>query len=530
MIPKNINIEHILKAISFINENGIPKNRFSRNYILQYENIDYPPKYVFTIANKFINGSELNSDNFNAVEAKDYLLRLDCEDFKIYKNGDLLSIAKKNILAKRSSMKDIDTILGGINQQSKVFLPKRISKNKKHNERCKLCKERVYELLKKNFGNVEENYKINMTVYPDQFKDTKYYQKIKNIYQSLQKYRGHEQFTRTENLSRVDYFIPNPGFIVEFDESQHFTKPRDIALSNYPEDVGFAFDIDKWKLLSRKFNKRDNDPPFRDEQRAWYDTLRDFAPLLLGLEPTVRIFAQDFKWCDLYPNIQEDNETFKKLLEGKSVSKREISIIQDENPSIARIIYCGNWNGSIENCTKVINQTLDHWPKDLKVEFLQTWGAFIEFNWPSELKIKNNKEPDGRVVNILIDAAEKSLKNVFTEDQLVKLKKITKYISIGVDSRKSKISISGNSIKEKHIELVCLIDLENNKYYWSGKSYPTVGQEDGLIRITNLESHFVKLKKYNVMLLGCHDLNMFNNRGKAVGVSGEEVSSISLEN
>ena len=101
MIPKNIRVEHILKALTFIDNNGVPKNRFSRYYLLKYKNLDYPPKYVFTIANKYINGAELSSKDFNAVEAKDYLLRLDFKDFEIYKNNHLLSLEKKNIRVNR---------------------------------------------------------------------------------------------------------------------------------------------------------------------------------------------------------------------------------------------------------------------------------------------------------------------------------------------------------------------------------------------------------------------------------------------
>ena len=43
----------------------------------------------------------------------------------------------------------------------------------------------------------------------------------------------------------------------------------------------------------------DNDPPYRDEQRAWYDTLRDFIPEMKGFLPTVRVFAKDLAWCSL---------------------------------------------------------------------------------------------------------------------------------------------------------------------------------------------------------------------------------------
>lgn len=74
-IPKNILKEHIDKAISEVNESQIPNQRHSRNYILVVDSKELPPKYVISIANKYANGLELESDAFNAIEAKNYLIK-----------------------------------------------------------------------------------------------------------------------------------------------------------------------------------------------------------------------------------------------------------------------------------------------------------------------------------------------------------------------------------------------------------------------------------------------------------------------
>ena len=90
----------------------------------------------------------------------------------------------------------------------------------------------------------------------------------------------------------------------------------------------------------------------------------------------------------------------------------------------------------------------------------------------------------------------------------------TDYITIGIDSQKDKISLNNLSIQQPHVELVALIDLKTDKYYWTGKSYPTTGQENGLIRISDIGTHFIELPVGKVMILGCHDLNAFSPRGK----------------
>lgn len=74
-IPKNITREHIQKAISEIIVENIPVQRLEQNYSLIENGKTLPPKYVISIANKFANGNELNSELFNAVEAKNFLIK-----------------------------------------------------------------------------------------------------------------------------------------------------------------------------------------------------------------------------------------------------------------------------------------------------------------------------------------------------------------------------------------------------------------------------------------------------------------------
>ena len=76
MIPRNIEVEHILKAVKDIDRDRVPPRRRSDYYDLVVNQKRYPPKYVISVANKYANSSELPSGKFNAVEAKNYLTRL----------------------------------------------------------------------------------------------------------------------------------------------------------------------------------------------------------------------------------------------------------------------------------------------------------------------------------------------------------------------------------------------------------------------------------------------------------------------
>lgn len=183
----------------------------------------------------------------------------------------------------------------------------------RHSERCRDCKEGIKNLLVAIFDDVKVNYDINLPAKLEDYSDTNIYDDIAPICQALQNHRGYDEFLKAKKLPRVDFFIPSKKLIIEFDESQHFTKPREIALSLYPDGQEFGFPIERWRTLCRDLSKRDNDPPYRDEQRAWYDTLRDFAPVLWKTGKTIRLFSRDFVWCSLNPRDDSDLRTFKKL-------------------------------------------------------------------------------------------------------------------------------------------------------------------------------------------------------------------------
>jgi len=169
--------------------------------------------------------------------------------------------------------------------------------SRKHSERCADCKKSLEELLRHRFGIVLRNHNLELPATLEGWRRAAPADTLGSIYQNLQRFRGHQHFVRRKQLPRVDFFVPGPAFVLEFDESQHFTSPRDVSLSHYPADSKFGFDCTRWRRLCQSLNKKDNDPPFRDEQRAWYDTLRDFAPTLRELRPTVRICAGDVVWC-----------------------------------------------------------------------------------------------------------------------------------------------------------------------------------------------------------------------------------------
>lgn len=494
MIPENLKREHVVKAIEEIKRVGIPEGRSSKKFLLEYNGNYYPPKYIISSANKYANGRELDPSEFSGgKETNDFLRAL---------GFNIVEVSFSEKLDVKPSQKR-ETSSSGTH----------------HDERCPKCKETVTRLLEKIYGKVEQNYKFELGAHPDDFTNTPYYAQLKEIYEALENYRGFREFVKAKTLPNCDFFVPNPGFIVEFDESQHFTLPRKITLGNYPENIELRFDRERYIALCDRINAKDNDPPYRDEQRAWYDALRDFLPAIMqGLKPTIRLFARDFAWCSLNPNKPSDVRRFESILKGTPENGDLIEVREDPDPFLARTIIAGEWEGKCEDAKRLLGDIYKKWTKGRKVKFIMTCGGFIQFDWPESVSrwdIGDNKCPNSEAVDTLVEEAQKCVRFVLSGGLDKKLGQLTDYITLGVDSYKEKISTTQNYINQPHIELVFLIDLRNNESYWTGKSYPTPKQQNGLVRISDLRTHFFDLDDIGkLMILGCHDLTIYNPRSK----------------
>ena len=72
-IPK-VSQGDILRALQYIDENGIPdKNKSVRYFLIGAGGKTYPPQYVIAVANHLANGAAIQTDEYNALDAKTYL-------------------------------------------------------------------------------------------------------------------------------------------------------------------------------------------------------------------------------------------------------------------------------------------------------------------------------------------------------------------------------------------------------------------------------------------------------------------------
>jgi hypothetical protein len=168
--------------------------------------------------------------------------------------------------------------------------------------------------LSASFGGCRVNHQFPWSAQPEDYANTAIGNVLEQIRRALGDLRGHRDFIKSAQMPPCDYYLPDPPFVVEFDENQHFSRARLVTLANYPANPLVGFPISRWRQLCRAIDAKDDEPFDRDERRAWYDTLRDLLPSVHGFGPTVRLYAEEFPWCTLDPASAQGVKNFRTLL------------------------------------------------------------------------------------------------------------------------------------------------------------------------------------------------------------------------
>lgn len=182
----------------------------------------------------------------------------------------------------------------------------------------------------------------------------------------------------------------------------------------------------------------------------------------------------------------------------------------DENARIARAFATDEWQGDAGEAGALLEALVRRWPEGREVDFLALWGGFLRFRWPDRLgrrAIGDNLNPSRDTVNRLYKEAENCFRPVFDGRMRALLRRHARCVTFGVDSH-----FFASSWQDPHAELVFALDLETGEAWATGKSYPNPRQQYGLVRVPDLESHFIRACGREVMLLSCHDLNLFSPR------------------
>ncbi|MXW06900.1 MAG: hypothetical protein F4X56_01070 [Gammaproteobacteria bacterium] len=211
------------------------------------------------------------------------------------------------------------------------------------------------------------------------------------------------------------------------------------------------------------------------------------------------------------------------------------SRVKPETSSIVRLCVNGRLHrrdtpdDNISAARTLIERALHKdWPKGVqRVDFTVLPGGFIFDRFPNGLDgVDTGWISDNSNFEVLKGYGEKCIRRVLSEEAIRVLAKRTKYLTVGIDLKHiSDDKIGKKAIKRPHIELVAVLKLTGRRasiVAWTGKSYPTDEQQYSLVHVVDLSTHCVTVDGLRILVLGCHDLNVFNPRipeNKRLGIN-----------
>ena len=155
------------------------------------------------------------------------------------------------------------------------------------------------------------------------------------------------------------------------------------------------------------------------------------------------------------------------------------------------------------------------WPGNAM--FAVTPGGFVKAPFPDPWDGKRGWSSGAADFRALVPYARKAVDEVLTPQVLDAARGRANFLTLGVDlnDRSGKRKMDRKS-RGTHAELVAIVDVERGKpVWWTGKSYPVSWQEGSLVQEADLESHLFNCGSERVLVLGCHDLNMFSKRARS---------------
>jgi hypothetical protein len=248
--------EHVDKAIKYYLENR-PEHSKARSAFLIHDGIKLPAKFILRLAYKEVSGCMPPSETLTGGRAS----------VRVLTNLGFNAIYEK--------------------------VEGRTNRNPVKNARRSAFKD----VLEKNFGKVEMEKKFPEIRIPDLSNRSSMDADLRLILDKIESFREMKiKKWQTNGKLSFDFSVPGKKLVIEFDERQHFTLPRAASLRAYPDGTMLGFDKGKWIKLCEGINAGDNSPEYRDEQRAFYDAIRDIMAPRIGLKPVIRIHESDVLW------------------------------------------------------------------------------------------------------------------------------------------------------------------------------------------------------------------------------------------
>ncbi len=192
---------HSLQTILTLRVNE--KYHAARNTFLIYKGNTYPAKTIRGLAYKIANNETLGSDQYSGG----------METVKFFERyGFPVKHAENSIAEKKKS------------------------EVKAHRKKLNVVSQKnaLQKLLQQKFGIIETERKYDWLKTPDPVNSP---QEYKDIIKALVEYRNQGGFLKSGLHPSCDFVFEDHKLMFEYDEYQHFSQARKIALENYPETI-----------------------------------------------------------------------------------------------------------------------------------------------------------------------------------------------------------------------------------------------------------------------------------------------------
>ena len=279
----------VIKAIEIFDKEK-PQYTKPTTTLLIYNNIVYPGKKIAKMAYYIVHGVEPDlkggRETINIFEKLGFDTYWKTRDEEI-PEYEIQMLNMKNKSARKNSKKHFNipienSMLDTSYKYQKIKIP-----HKKGEMRQQ--KEYLQNLLYELFGEVETEKKYDWATSP---RTEKVYM---DIIANIEKLCGTRSFANKKYKMAFDFVCEKQKLIIEYDERQHFTKQRKIALMSYPSNIRLYYEKKMWIKACDDINTRlkSKDRPYRDETRAFYESIRDIESYRNGYR-LIRIMHGQF--------------------------------------------------------------------------------------------------------------------------------------------------------------------------------------------------------------------------------------------
>lgn len=179
--------------------------------------------------------------------------------------------------------------------------------------------------------------------------------------------------------------------------------------------------------------------------------------------------------------------------------------------TIARLVTDGRPPSTVPGAERMLYAALgSRWPSGARTRFLLLPGGFVQGCCKCNRDVQSGWDSRPQDIVPFVAEARRIVQRLLSPRVQEKARGKVDAIVVGVDVWDP---------NGTYAELVALVDVATWSVHFTGKSLPRSDQPL-VVRMTDLETHFVTVLGERVLLLGCHDLNFFSPRGRSRQTEG----------